>query len=108
ERRAGQGMLHTPRRRRVDDLLAAGNRGRQPGPLATDPREVGGELVELLLTPGLERVMVAFGAFEPDAQEELADHRGNLFRLAAVAEEGRRTIAEGAPPGGHDRTYKLV
>ena len=43
-------------------------------------------------------MMVALGAFEPDAEEELADHRRDLVRLAAVAEDVAGPVAEGAAP----------
>ena len=55
-----------------------------------DPGEVGGELVELLLAPRLERVVVALGAFEPDAEEDLADDRRRFLGLSAVSPDRRR------------------
>ena len=102
------GCLTDPDFARVDDLLAAGDRRRQPGPLAADPGEVGGELVELRLVPRFEGVVVALGTFEPDAQEELADHRRDLFGLATVAEDRRRPLLEGAPARRDDRVHELV
>src|SRR5205807_1526087 len=92
----------------VDNLFAAGDRRRQAGALAADPGEVAGEAVEVVLAPDLERVVVTAGAVEPDAEEELADHRGDLVRLAAVAEDDGGAVAEGAAAGGEELAHELV
>jgi hypothetical protein len=60
-----------------------------------DAGKVGGEAVEVVLAPFLERMVVAAGTFQPDAEEELADDRGQLRRLAAVAEEHGRAVVPG-------------
>ena len=67
--------------------------GEMPVPLRPIAAEERGEAVEVVLAPDLERMMVALRAVEPDAEEELADHRGDLVRLAAVAEQHRRAVA---------------
>ena len=47
-----------------------------------DPREEGGEAVIIVLRPALERMVVALGALDADAQEELG---GGLDRVLGVA-----------------------
>src|SRR5207249_1287447 len=114
----GERMLHAPAATaaapagaravaEVDDFLAAGDRGRDALPLAADAAEERGEAVEVVLAPHLERVVVAPRAVEPHAEEELADHRGQLVGLAAVAVEHRGPVGPRAAAGGDDLADEL-
>ena len=51
---------------------------------------------------------MAFGTFEPDAEEELADDRRDLFGLATVAEERGRPLRRSAPSGRDDRAHEPI
>ena len=71
--------------------------GERPVPLRPSAGEVGGEAVEIVLAVFLERMMVALGTFQPDAEEQLADQRRDLVRLAAVAEQHGRPVVQRQP-----------
>src|SRR5579872_4779431 len=101
-------MLHFTGTAGEDDLLTAADRRRQADALAPDLREVSGQAVEVVLTPHLERMMMALGTFQPHSQEQLADHRGDLGRLGPIAEDHRRPGAERAALGRDDLAHKLV
>ena len=79
-----------------------------PSPLCADPGEVGGQAVEVVLAPDLERMMMALGAFQPDAEEQLADDRRDLVGRAAIAKERGRAVAPGAPLGRDQLADELV
>ena len=103
------GCLHVaPARREPDELGLAGDRGGDALALALELAEERGELVEVVLAPLLVRVVVALGALDPHAQEELADDRRDVRRLAAVAEQDDRAVAVRAPLGGEDLADELV
>ncbi len=91
-----------------DELLAAGDGRGEAGALAADAGEVGGEAVEVVLAPDLEGVVVALGAFEPDAEEELAHHGGGFLGLSAVPEHDGGAVGERAAAGGDDGAGELV
>ena len=101
-------MFHPAARGEVKRFGAAGDRRRESGALLFHRTEEGGELVEVVLAPLLVRMMVAFGAFQACAEEELAEHRGQLRRLAAVTINHRRAIAMVAAFGQEDFTHQLV
>ena len=92
---AGERVLHAAAAPRRAKIISSPPEigGEMPDALAADAGEEGGEAVEVVLAPDLERMMVALRAFEPHAEEELADHRRHLGRLAAVAEEHGRAVA---------------
>ena len=76
EDRAAQGLgLHRPAGARLADVARAGGVDHlligQVALLAADLREERREAVIVVLRPALERVIVALGALDPDAQEEL-------------------------------------
>ena len=63
---AGAGLADVARSGGVDDLFVG-----QVALLAADLREEGGEAVVVVLGPALERMVVALGALDADAEEEL-------------------------------------
>src|SRR5439155_17712532 len=67
-----------------------------------------GEVIKVVLAPLLVRVMMATGAFETRAEEELAEQRGQVSRLAAVTINDRGTIAMVRALGKEDFTHELV
>ena len=75
--------------------------------LPADPREEGGEAVVVVLRPALERVVVALGALDPDAQEELGRRLDRVLRVAAdpVVVGGR--VPEGRAVGGQQLADEL-
>ena len=101
-------MFHLATFAGEDHLFAAGDWRGNTRSLAADLREVSGEGVELVLPINLERMMVATRAIEPNAEEDLAHHRRQFGRLTAVAEEHRRSIAEGASLRGQQFAHELV
>jgi len=86
-------MFHAAAGREVERFGAGGDRRRQAGTFLLHRTEECGELIEVVLAPLLVRVMVAAGAFEPRAEEELAEQGGQVGRLAAVAINDRGAIA---------------
>src|SRR3989454_11951866 len=91
--RAGDGMFHGATGCEVERFGAGGDRWRQAGAFLLHRTEERGELIEVVLAPLLVRMMMTPGAFEPRAEEELAEHRGEIGRLAAVAVDHCRTLA---------------
>src|SRR6056297_1893130 len=53
-------------------------------------------------------MMVALGAFKPDAQKQLADQGAHFVRAAAITEQGCRTVLPGAAFGRDQATNKRV
>ena len=70
--------------------------------LRRDVAEVGGQAVVVVLGPDVERVVVAPGALEPDAEEDLADRLGGGLRVAVGPVEARRRVLPGRAAGGDD------
>src|SRR5262245_51565293 len=91
-----------------DDFLATGDRGRNAGPFVSQAGKEGREAVEVVLPPFLERVMVALGTIQADAEEQLADQRRDLLRLATVAEHHGGPVLPGASLGGDQLAGELV
>ena len=104
----GQGMLHASRLRGQDHLFAARDRRRQSRPLMAHASKVGGETKEILLSPLLERMVMALGALQANAEKQLADHGRNLVRLAPIAEHGRRAVPPGAALSRHQLADELI
>ena len=88
EDRAAQRLgLHLAARARLADVARPGGVDhlfvRQIALLAADLREEGGEAVIVVLRPALERVVVALGALNAHAQEELRRGLDGRFGIAA-------------------------
>ena len=83
--------LHHPAADRVVDLAAARVEDDRLAIvlalLAADLREEGGEAVVVVLGPAVERVVVALGALDPHAHEDLGDVLGQ--RQGARSSPGR-------------------
>ena len=68
-----------------------------------------GEVVELLPRPSVERVIVALGARDADAHEDLSDDAGEGHGVGVVAEdEAGFRVAVGAARGGDELAGELV
>ena len=88
---------------RVDDLFVG-----QVALLAADLREEGGEAVIVVLGPALERVVVALGALDADAQEELGGRLDGVLRVAADPVVVGGGIRVGRAVGGQELADELV
>jgi hypothetical protein len=86
-------MFHAAAGREEERLGAGGDRRRQAGAFLFHRTEECGELIEVVLTPLFVRMMVATRTFETRAEEELAEQRCQVGRLAAVAINDRGPIA---------------
>src|SRR5205807_6100701 len=73
-----------------------------------DPAEEGGEAVVVVLRPALERVVVALGALEADAEEDLGGGLGAGLRVAQGAVVVGRGPGVGAAPAGDQLAGELV
>ena len=98
-----RGWRTSPELVRVDHLIL----GQGPG-LPLDPREEGGEAVIVVLGPALERVVVALGALDPDAEEELGRGLGRVLRVAADPVVVRGRVPERRAVGGEQLADELV
>ena len=88
----------------VEDLVFA-----RLGPLLpADPREERGELVVVGGAPLLERVVVAAGALEAQAQEELREILDLLVGVDHLPVPDRGRVAAGLAGGGDDVADELV
>ena len=68
--------------------------------LVLDAGEEGGQTVIVLLRPLVERMIVAFGALQPDAEKHFAKSLGPALRIAQRAIKVCRRIAISASFGG--------
>src|SRR5204862_5625426 len=68
----------------------------------------GGKLIEISLAPFLIGMMMALGALEAHAEEDLPKHRGRIARIAAVAEDNRWAVLMGAPLSGEKLSGELI
>ncbi len=92
-------MLDLTLGRDIDDFFAAGNRRGKSRSFVADMREVSGERIKVFLAPFLERMMVAFGALESDAQKQLTGQRRHLIWAATVPIQRRGAILPGTAFG---------
>ena len=105
-------MLHGATGREVERLGAGGDRRGESGALLLHRTEVGRQLIEVVLTPLFIRMMVALGALQARAQEQLTEHRGQFGWLPAIAiNHGRpgpmiRTLGEDDVP--HELVIRTV
>ena len=84
--------------------------------VGVDAAEEGGQAAEVVLLPGLERVVVALGAVEPDAEERPGDPGGEALGIGAlgllVAGDGdevrRRVVGPEAPVGDQVADDRVV
>src|SRR6266446_5957348 len=78
--------------------------------LGGQPRKERGEAVEIILRPFLPRVVVAFGALDPHAEERLADVGGDVARIQLSHDEIeiRRSIVVQVPLPDQEFSYDLV
>jgi hypothetical protein len=86
-------------RRDGDGLLGLGVEGLEDavavvdaGEVGADAAEEGGQAAEVVLLPGLERVVVALGAVEPDAQEGPGHAGGDALGIGAFGLSSRVTV----------------
>ena len=86
-----------------DDLVVG-----QAALLAADLREEGGEAVVVVLGPALERVVVALGALDADAEEELGRRLDRALRVAADPVVVGRRVREGRAVGRQQLADELV
>src|SRR5438552_5356417 len=89
------------------DFFAAADRRREARSLESQAGEVGREAVKIVLAVFFERVMVAPGAFQTNAEKELTDERRRFRRIAAVAEQYRRPILKRRALGRHQLADEL-
>ncbi len=67
-----------------------------------------GKAVKIVLAPNFEGVLMAFGTFEPDAEEQLTDGRSDFDRVGTIAENDRGSVAPSTPLGGNQLADELV
>ncbi len=91
----------------VDDFLLAEDAEFLAG-FCAHPGKESGEAVVIVLRPLLERVMVALGTANADAQEQLSRGFGPLLGIPADLEEVGRAIDEGAALGGHNIAHEGI
>ena len=101
-------VLHFASRRKIKSLDACGDRRGQTRPLLLHRTEVSGQLVEIVLTPFLVRMVVALGTFKPGAQEQLAELCGQFRRIPTVAVNHGRPCPVVRPFGHKNISNKLV
>src|SRR6266852_1775312 len=78
--------------------------------LGGQPRKERGEAVEIILRPFFPRVVVALGAFDPHAEERLADVGGDVARIQLSRDEieiRRRIVVQVTLPD-QEFSYDLV
>ena len=102
-RLAGSRLADVARAGGVDDLLVG-----QVALLPADLREEGGKPVIIVLSPALERVIVALGALDSHAEEKLGGRLDGRLRVAADPIVVRRGIAKRRALGGQQGADKLV
>src|SRR6266436_6491809 len=78
--------------------------------LGGQTRKERGEAVEIILRPFLPRVVVAFGALDPHAEERLANVGGDVARIQLSRDEIeiRRGIVVQVPLPDQEFSYDLV
>ena len=101
--RAGSRLADVARAGGVDDFFVG-----KVALLAADLREEGGEPVVIVLSPALERVIVALGALDAHAQEELGRGLDGRLGVAADAVIVCGGIAESRSLGGQQLADELV
>ena len=118
-RRLTQNRSRGTQSRSGDDLLAAGML--QVGPLlvddlqstrrdraAVDSGEEPGQGHVVPLVPALERVVMALGTLDADAEEQLADRAGQLLGILLDLIEPGGGLGQRGPLDSQDRPHELV
>src|SRR2546421_8370717 len=83
----GERMLDLAAGGEPDEFGFAGNGGGDALAFVLELAEECGELIEIFLAPLFVGMVVAAGALEADAEEDLADHGGDFAGFAAVAKD---------------------
>ena len=93
---------------RPDELGLAADRRGDALALAFHRGEERGQLVVVRLIPAFAGVVVALRAFEPHAEEDLADEGGRVRGVALVAPDGHRTVLMRAALRGEEFAHEPV
>ena len=101
-------MLYHAARRKIERLSPGRDGWGESRSLLFDGAEVGGQPVEIILAPLLVRVMMAFGALQAGAEEQLAEHGGELGRLPAIPVDHGGAVPVVAPFRHQDLPHELV
>src|SRR2546421_12589219 len=91
-----------------DEFGLAGDGGGDALAFVLELAEKCGELIEIFLAPLFVGMMMAAGAFETDAEKDLAEKRADFAGFAAVAEEDDRAAFGGAALGEKNFAGELV
>src|SRR5688500_389295 len=67
-----------------------------------------GQLIKILLGPFLGGMMMAFGAFHPHAEEELAEHGRQFGRFSPVTINGQWPFVVIAAFGDENLSHELI
>lgn len=104
----GQRMFDLPGFPDEDDFFATGNGWGESGTFEANLLKEGGEGVEILLAIDFERMLVAFGALQPNAKEELAGDGYQFIGFTAIAKHGDRSVSPGASLSGKKIAYPNI
>ena len=108
DRNAGQNRQPRLRMHHLAGALVEHDLGARRARLVADLREERPELIVLVLRPALERMVVALGAGEADAQEELRDVLGRGRGVAHDAHIVGGGILVGVAGGGDQFAHELI
>src|SRR5687768_16665445 len=101
-------MFDGAARRKIKRFRPSRNWRRDGGAFLFHRAKVSGELIKIILAPLLVWMIVAAGALEPRPEEHLAEHRGALRRIPAVAVDHRRSVTMVGAFGEEDFAYELI
>src|SRR5207247_1880097 len=101
-------MFHGAARSVIERLVPRGDGRRKPVALLFHRTEKRGELIEVVLAPPLEGMMVTAGTFHSHTQQRLTEKRGQLGRFAAVPINHRRAVAMIAALNSQQRAGKFI
>lgn len=100
----GQGMFDLTAFLDEDDFLATRDGRGESGPFEANLLKESGEGVEVFLAIDFEGMLVAFGAFQSNAEEELAGDGHKFIWFTAIAEHGDCSMSPGATLSGQEIT----
>src|SRR5688572_32651002 len=101
-------MFHLPRLGNNDHFLATGNRRRQARSFMSNAGKISCQSEVIVLSPFFKWVMVTLCTFEPDPEEQLARHGGDLVGCAAITKKCRSAVVPGASLSRDNLTHELV